>query len=130
MLSSFSLTADEGDYDNFDDLDFDFSVRQKSTLNDFPMQEIDQEALSNAAIAGALQTGTIKSEQPGYKQIQDENEKLKKNDLDEKNNKENIDDISKFSQISETAPQFQQPVYSAPNGRIYDAHNTTTVERY
>ena len=130
MLSSFSLTADEGDYDNFDDLDFDFSVRQKSTLNDFPMQEIDQEELSNAAIAGALQTGTTNNELPAYKQIQDENEKLKKNDLDEKNNKENSDDVLKFSQISEPASPFQQPVYSAPNGRTYGAHNTTTVERY
>ena len=127
-LSSICFAADE---DDFDDLDFDFSIRQKSTISDFPMQEIGQEELSNAAIAGALQTyDAEKSDKPIYEEQDDKNEKRKKIELTKNDEKPDIDDYLKFKHNQTSIPQFQQPTYNTPNGRSYNGHNTATVERY
>ena len=70
LLSLLLLFVIEGCFADDDDLDleFEFARHQKSTLENFPMQAIDQKGLSDTAIEGALlvQTGgTQKSEQNG-----------------------------------------------------------------
>jgi hypothetical protein len=133
-LSSFALADDEFDDSEFDDLDFEFSIQQKSTLNDFPMQEIGQEELSNTAVAGALSTNAVlQSKKPVYLEKDEESEKQLNKTADKKNEENEqseINDMLKYSQIQISAPQFQAPIYNTPNGRTYDVHNTQTVERY
>ena len=73
-----------------DDLDWelDFSIQQKSTKDDFPLQEISQEELSNAAIAGALKTAPadekVRDARPAYAQESEENDQRKVEELEER----------------------------------------------
>jgi len=133
-LASVTFADDEFDDSEFDDLDFEFSIQQKSTINDFPMQEIGQEELSNTAVAGALSThAVLQSNKPVYLEKEEDNEKILNKEANKKNEgdkQSEIDDMLKYSQIQISAPQFQQPIYNTPNGRTYGAHNTQTVERY
>ena len=134
ILSSNSFAEDEFDDSEFDDLDFEFSIQRKSTLNDFPMQEIGQEELSNTSVAGALSSrAMLQSKKPIYQEKEEENEKKLTKDADktnEENEQSEINDMLKYSQIQTSAPQFQEPIYNTPNGRTYTEHNTHTVERY
>lgn len=134
ILSSLTYAEDQFDDTSYDDLDFDFSIHQKSTLDDFPMQEIGQEELSNTAVAGALSSHTaLQSKKPIYEEKEEENEKLlnkKANKKSKEHDLAEISDILKQSQSQIPAPQFQQPIYNTPNGRTYTGHNTHTVERY
>jgi len=134
ILSSFAFADDEFDDSEFDDLEFEFSIQQKSTINDFPMQEIGQEELSNTAVAGALTThAALQSKKPAYEEKEEENEKLLNQKADKRNEEDEqseIDDMLKYGQIQISAPHFQEPIYNTPNGRTYGAHNTHTVERY
>lgn len=134
IMSSLAYAEDGLDDMDYDDIDFDFSVHQKTTIDDFPMQEIEQEELSNTAVAGALSTHTaLQSTKPIYVEKVEENEKLLKKDAStksEENDLGELDKILEYSQSQIPSPQFQQPIYSAPNGRTYTEHNTHTVERY
>jgi len=136
ILTSVTFAEDEFEFDDskYDDLDFEFSIQQKSTINDFPMQEIGQDELSNAVIGGALSARTaMQSKKPIYEEKEEDNEKIlnkKADKTNEENEQSEIDDMLKYSQIQISAPQYQQPIYNTPNGRTYGAHNTTTVERY
>ena len=134
ILSSNAFAEDEFDDSEFDDLDFEFSIQRKSTLNDFPMQEIGQEELSNTAVAGALSShAMLQSKKPIYQEKEEENEKKLTKDADktnEENEQSEINDMLKHSQIQISAPQFQEPIYNTPNGRTYTEFNTHTVERY
>jgi hypothetical protein len=132
IVSSITLVAEEDD--DFDDLDFDFSIHQKSTLQDFPMQEINQDELSNAAIAGALQATSNdisqKTGKPIFAEQDEEDDKRETSELKEEATGPDVDDILKFSQNLPPPPQYQQPIYNTPNGRTYESHNTTTIERF
>jgi len=134
ILTSFTFAEDEFYDSEFDDLDFEFSIQQKSTIDDFPMQEIGQEELSNTAVAGALAThAVLQSKKPAYEEKKEEGEKLRKQKADKKNEENDqseIDNMLKYSQIQPSAPQFEAPIYTAPNGRTYSEFNTHTVERY
>jgi hypothetical protein len=122
-----------------DDLDpeFDFSRLQKSTIENFPMQPIDQEGLSDAAIEGALMVqteGSRKSEingRPIYEKLDEEGQKKQTEKVLTNNEKDIVssDDLLKFSQILPTQPQFQPIIYQQPTGRTYTDHQTTTIER-
>lgn len=134
-LASVTFADDEFDDSEFDNLDFEFSIQGKSTLNDFPMQEIGQEELSNTAVAGALSThAVLQSNKPVYLEKEEEEEEKALNkdagNINEVNKPSDADDILKYSQIKISAPQYQQPIYNTPNGRTYTEHNTHTVERY
>ena len=100
-LLYFSLSATYV-YADEDDLEFDFRIKQKSTLADFPMQEIGADELSNAAIAGALQATSAdeqeKTGKPAYAQELEDSEKRKQEELEEPNNEQQPDDILKYSQ--------------------------------
>jgi len=130
ILASFSLYAE--DYEDID-LDFEFSFHKKSTIEDFPLKAIDQDELSNAAIAGALQTNTYqangKTGKPIYEEQQENNEKKKTSNIITSEDGLKADDILKFSQNQPALPQFEAPVYHQPNGRTYFDHSTTTVAR-
>jgi len=129
-LVNSSLYAE--DYEDID-LDFEFAFHKKSTIEDFPLKEIDQDELSNAAIAGALQTNTYQADgqtgKPIYEEQQENNEKQKTSNINNNEDGLKADDILKFSQNQPALPQFEAPIYHQPNGRIYVDHTTTTVAR-
>ncbi|MFT6904026.1 MAG: hypothetical protein ACJAS1_000671 [Oleiphilaceae bacterium] len=122
-----------------DDLDpeFDFSRHQKSTIENFPMQPIDQQGLSDAAIEGALKVqtqGSQKSElnrRPIYEKLDEEGQKKQTEKVLSNNEKDimSSDDLLKFSQILPSQPQFQPIIYQQPTGRTYTDHQTSTIDR-
>ena len=119
-----------------DDLDWelDFSIQQKSTKDDFPLQEISQEELSNAAIAGALKTAPadqkVRDARPAHAQESDANDKRKVEEL-ETSEKDKLEKsaLTIFA-IPEAPPiDFQQQTYKVPDGRDYGHLETHTIER-
>jgi len=108
-------------YADEDDLEFDFRIKQKSTLADFPMQEIGADELSNAAIAGALQATSAdeqeKTGKPAYAQELEDSEKRKQEELEEPNNEQQPDDILKYSQAIPILIEIPQEPFKLPNGR-------------
>jgi len=119
-LLYFSLSATYV-YADEDDLEFDFRIKQKSTLADFPMQEIGADELSNAAIAGALQATSAdeqeKTGKPAYAQELEDSEKRKQEELEEPNNEQQPDDILKYSQAIPILIEIPQEPFKLPNGR-------------
>ena len=117
------------------DWELDFEIKQKSTLNDFPLQEIGQDELSNAAIAGALQkTSSLQQAGEGKPAHQQEQESSNKNkvELVEKDQLEETQDAEALLQSFGNLPQpvdFQPETYQIPNGRSYGHWENFTVER-
>lgn len=127
--------ADEDDLDL--DFEFDFSRHQKSTLENFPMQAIDQEALSDAAIEGALLVQTREDQnsdgsgKPIYEKLKEEDQKKQTEEVLSDSEKDLVetDQLLKFSEILPSQPQFQPIIYQQPTGRTYTEHHTTTLDR-
>jgi hypothetical protein len=115
------------------DFEKEFSIQQKSTLDTFPLQQIDQESLSDLAIEGALQVQNQSTTdgKPVHQKLKDENDKNQtKGVLDEaEKDPTKEDEILKYSQIVPNEPQFQPIIYSQPTGRTYTEHQTTTTFR-
>lgn len=125
--------------EDIEDIDFEleleFSRQQKSTLENFPLQAIDQETLSDTAIAGALQVqtqstvSTGENGKPIYQEQSEGNQKKQVERLsDTKRTMLSEDEILKFSQNLPTQPRIQ-PIYQQPTGRTYVDHQTTTLSR-
>jgi hypothetical protein len=122
--------------DDFD-LEFDFSRHQKSTLENFPMQAIDQEELSDAAIEGALQVQNSGNQSSGsngkpvYEKLKEEDQKKQTEEVlsDAEKDLVGSDQLLKFSEIIPNQPQFQPIIYQQPTGRTYTDHQTTTLSR-
>lgn len=120
---------------NAEELDFEkeFAIQQKSTLDTFPLKEIDSDSLSELAIEGALQvqnkTGT--DGKPVHEKVKEEKDKEKSGDVLSETEKDPTkeDEILKFSQIVPAEPQIQPIIYSEPTGRTYTEHHTTTTFR-
>ena len=116
-LSSTYIFAAEDE----DDFEFDFSIRQKSTLADFPMQEIGADELSNAAIAGALQATSAdeqeKTGKPAYAQELEDSEKRKQEELVGPDNEQTAEDILKFSQSIPIQIEIPREPFKIPDGR-------------
>lgn len=139
FLSLILLLSIEASFADDEDLDieFDFARHQKSTLENFPMQAIDQDDLSDTAIEGALQVQVNrnqKSDQNGkpiYEKLKEEDQKRQSDEVLSDGEKDIIsaDDLLKFSQILPDQPQFQPIIYQEPTGRTYTNHQTTTIER-
>jgi hypothetical protein len=131
-MSCLAEEWEDWEEDEDEDLEYFFSTRQKSTISDFPLQEIGGEELSNAAIAGALRannsSGSLTAK-PIYEQEQEENDKQKSSDAlkDDELLKQGI--AIPIDQFPTTTPQFEQPIYSQPTGRTYGGHMTQTFER-
>jgi hypothetical protein len=127
--------ADDDDLDL--DFEFDFSRHQKSTLENFPMQAIDQEALSDAAIEGALLVQTQGNQsndengKPVYEKLKEEDQKKQTEEVLSDTEKDLVesDQLLRFSEILPSQPQFQPIIYQQPTGRTYTDHQTTTLER-
>jgi len=125
--------------DEYDDLDleFDFSRHQKSTLENFPMQAIDQEQLSDTAIEGALQVQTSGAKKtdidgkPIYKKLKEEDQKKQSEEILSDSEKDIVgsDELLKYSQILPSQPEFQPIIYQQPTGRTYTDHQTSTISR-
>lgn len=119
------------------DLEFEFARHQKSTLENFPMEAIDQEALSDAAIEGALQVQTRQDNnigqngKPIYQKLNEDNQKKQTEEVLSDKEKDIVsgDNLLKFSEILPTQPQFQPIIYQQPTGRTYTEHQTTTISR-
>ena len=119
------------------DPEFDFSRHQKSTIDNFPMQPIDQEGLSDAAIKGALMVQTRGSQdselsgRPITEKLDEEDQKTQTKKVLSNNEKDIVstDELLKFSQILPSQPQFQPIIYQQPTGRTYTDHQTTTLDR-
>ncbi len=122
--------------EEFDDIDFEleFASHQKSTIENFPLQAIDQDALSDTAIEGALQvqtqisSNTDTSGKPIYQKQDEEDQKKQTEDAlsDAEKDLINEDELLNYSQILPIQPQIQ-PIYQQPTGRTYIEHQTTTV---
>jgi hypothetical protein len=121
------LSAEELDFEK------EFAVQQKSTLDTFPLQEIDTDSLSDLAIEGALQVqnNTPTDGKPVHLKVKEENDKKKSGNVLSETDKDltKEDEIRKFSQIAPNDPQFQPIIYSEPTGRTYTEHHTTTTFR-
>jgi hypothetical protein len=120
-----------------EDLEFDFVRHQKSTLENFPMQAIDQEGLSEAAIEGALQVQTNRNQEsdkngkPIYQKLKEDDQKKQSEEVLSDNEKDIVsaDELLKFSQVLPDQPVFQPIIYQQPTGRTYTDHQTTTTSR-
>jgi len=118
-----------------DDLDWelDLNIRQRSTISDFPLQEIGQEELSNAAIEGALQTTSAyregRSGKPAHEQEKEANDKREVSEVSDKEKDALERGELPVILVAPPVVDFQQPVYQAPNGREYGHLETTTIER-
>ena len=132
IFSAFTYAEDTLDDPEFDDFEFEFSIQQKSTIDDFPMQEIGQEELSNTAVEGALSTrAALKSKKPIYEEKKEENEQNLSKEADKTNEEveqSEIDKMLKFSDLQIPVQQYQEPIYTEPNGRTYTEHNTHTLD--
>lgn len=114
--------------------ELDFELKEKSTLANFPMQEIDGDELASAVVEGALQSTSAGSQsaegKPAYEQ---EKEGTNKRKVGEVNSTDIIDaeDLEQLNQFAlpSTPPDISFDVYQQPNGRTYDFLQTTTVER-
>ncbi len=128
------ISAD--DYDELD-LELEFSRHQKSTLENFPMQEIDQEGLSDTAIEGALQVQASESEKsdrngkPIHEKLKEADQKKQTEEVLVNSENDIVDakELLKFSDILPAQPQIQPIIYQQPTGRTYTDHQTTTIER-
>ncbi len=118
-----------------EDFDLDLQFKSRSTLNSFPLQEIDGAALSDTAIEGALQTTSAgRSDvegKPAY-QEQEEKEARQKDkalvvELDHEANK--MKELINTSVPEAPPPAIKMDAFQLPNGRVYDHHQTWTVER-
>jgi len=131
ILIFFSITPSiQADEDL--DLDYDFSVHQKSTIEDFPLKEIGQKEMSNAAIAGGLQARSANKRgkgKPVFLEQKEVNEKKLTSDVKSDDSRLSEEDVLKYGQLQISAPQFQPPIYQQDVGRTYNDHQTTTVER-
>ena len=133
MILSTTISLAEEDID----LEFEFARHQKSTLENFPMEAIDQDALSDAAIEGALQVQTRQDNnigqngKPIYQKLNEDNQKKQTEKVLSDKEKDIVsdDNLLKFSEILPTQPQFQPIIYQQPTGRTYTDHQTTTISR-
>ena len=127
LLLTAICTAEE-----LDEIDFEleFASQQKSTIENFPLKEIDQQELSDAAIEGALQVQTNKSGKPIHQKQDEEEQKKQTEEALSDAEKDLIDEseLLKFSQILPAQPVIQ-PIYQQPTGRTYTEHQTTTLSR-
>lgn len=128
-LFPLSCLADEFD----DEFEFDFRVKPKSTLQDFPMQEVDSEALSNTAIAGALQATSSGAQEetgkPAYTKEAEITNKRKQGEINLSNEPLNEDDILRFSQGAPELILPPQEPFKIPDGREITHHVFEAFER-
>lgn len=126
VLACSSILAEEDDFD----LEFEFGLKKKSTIRDFPLQELDSEVLSDAAIAGALQASSAGSGsgKPAYLEQKEKDEKQSKSELKLDPDYAADNEALRYGQPTPQFIQFELPVYQMDTGRI-NQHNNTAFER-
>jgi len=115
------------------DWELEFGIQQKSTIEDFPLKQIGAEELSDAAIAGGLQSTsagqTGGSGKPAFEEQKEDANKRQKSELDIEQDSLSPDDILRFSQgVPDPVPYSQGPLV-IPNGRTYGQLNNSAFER-
>lgn len=127
VIASGTVFAEEFDFEK------EFGLQQKTTLDTFPLKEIDTDSLSDMAIEGALQVQntTGADGKPVHVKLKEESDKEKSGEAIDEAEKDPTkdDDLLKFSQSLPAEPQFQPIIYSQPTGRTYTEHHTTTTFR-
>ena len=118
--------------DEVDDFDFEleFDLRKKSTIQDFPLQEMTADSLSDAAIEGALQATSAGSGtgKPAYLEQKERSEKKSKEELRFENDPSAVDQSLRFGQSLPQVIPYQAPVFEMDTGRTVQ-HNNTSWER-
>jgi hypothetical protein len=133
LLMALSVSAEEPGESDFE---LDFLINTRSTIGDFPLQEIDQDALSNAVIEGALKStsagiGPVAGK-PAYTELGEQEARSKNEQLlvEVESGSLNASEFLDLANIPDAPPpQIELPAYQEPNGRHYDHHQTWTVER-
>lgn len=136
LILIFYILYSEVCFSEEDDFEFDFSIHQKSTLENFPLQAIDQEALSDTAIEGALQVQSqqvqdSEGRKPIHQKVKEESQKQQTEEVLSESKKDLVgaDELLKFSQILPSQPQFAPIIYQQPTGRTYTDHHTSTISK-
>ncbi len=126
LLASTLLFAEDDDFD----LEFEFGLQKKSTIGNFPLQELEPEVLSDAAIEGALQATSSGSGsgKPAFMEQQEQSEKQSKSELKIESDPTAGNEAFRFGQPTPTFIPYQQPIYEMDTGRI-NQHNNTAFER-
>lgn len=130
VLLTASLSAWAED-ENFE-FDMDFNIKGKSTIEDFPLQEVDANELSNAVIEGALQKTSAGSRNVSIKsahveQLEKEG-KDKDSELTSAPDKEEVT-VEEWQRVSNAMipePEVRMPVFQEPNGRVYGLDHQVT----
>ncbi len=130
VLSCMSLCLPSALAESGDEYDFelDFGIKQKSTIENFPLQEVGQDTLSDAAIAGALRSTNAgnadQSGKPAYAEQNEVSEKQKKSELDLDREKVRLEDLVQTIPSLPPSVQFDQQPFSMPNGRMVNNNNS------
>lgn len=126
MTCSSTVYGEDEDFD----FEFEFETRKKSTINDFPLQEMDAELMSDAAIAGALQASSAGNGtgKPAYLEQAEQNEKRSKEELEFENDPNSLTEAQQFGHDIPQIIPYQQPIYQMDTGRIVE-HNNRGYER-
>lgn len=134
MLSLVLLTASLNAWaedENFE-FDMDFNIKGKSTIEDFPLQEVDSDELSKAVIEGALQKTSAGSRNVSVKsahadQLEQEG-KEKDSELTSVSDKEEttVEEWQRVSNALLPEPEVRMPVFQEANGRVYGLDHQVT----
>jgi predicted outer membrane protein len=130
VLLTASLNAWAED-ENFE-FDMDFNIKGKSTIEDFPLQEVDSQELSNAVIEGALQKTSAGSREVNVKSAHaeqlDKEGKEKDSELSAAPDKKEVtlEEWQRVSNAMIPEPAVRMPVFQEPNGRVYGLDHQIT----
>lgn len=128
VTASLSVCAEE---DNFE-FDMDFNIKGKSTIKDFPLQEVDAQELSNAVIEGALQKTSAGSRNVSVKsahaeQLDSEGKALDSElSLSSDKNEGIVEEWQRVNSAMIPEPEIRMPVFQEANGRVYGLDHQVT----
>jgi hypothetical protein len=127
VLQGSFLFADEFSFEAWEAGIIEDVSTEKSSLEDFSLEDADNDELSKAAIPNALQDVRVSEQRPAYRQRDAEEGISKQAEL--QNTLLQSDPLEEPEELKLPPPVlFEQPQYSEPTGRTLE-NNMTTVER-
>ncbi len=131
MTASLYVAAEDENYE----FDMDFNIKGKSTIKDFPLQEVDSQELSNAVIEGALQKTSAGSRNVSVKsahaeQLDSEGKATdSKLSLSSDQDEEVEEEWRRANSAMLPDQEVRMPVFQEPNGRTMDHNVMLSNER-
>lgn len=128
ITASLSVGAED---ENFE-FDMDFNIKGKSTIKDFPLQEVDAQELSNAVIEGALQKTSAGSRNVSVKSAHaeqlDSEGKALDSELSLSSDKDEgiVEEWQRTNSAMIPEPEIRMPVFQEANGRVYGLDHQVT----